>query len=312
MSRNFGLGTRDMAAAGRIALDTARASGDVSFSTVATVAQRWSQFATYVKEQGVGRMERITPKMAQDYGRGLAEQVRKGELSAATAQNLVSAINSVMRLASRGAWHSVKPVNDCGIEKRCAIRESAPAALDRGTYAAALQSTREALGDRAAAIVELNRELGLRAKEASLLDANKAVKEAETRGVVSIRDGTKNHRPRVVSITSPRQLDALRTAARTQGEGRNLIPSRQSWAAWQAGELRATREHIQACTGESLRDLRSAYACERYAVLTGHAAPAAGGTITSAKADREARMVISAELGHGRIDVVAEYIGGRR
>ena len=56
---------------------------------------------------------------------------------------------------------------------------------------------------------------------------------------------------------------------------------------------------------------RAAYACERYETLTGHPAPVLGGVITDRDQDREARERISAELGHGRIDVVSEYIGGR-
>jgi hypothetical protein len=45
--------------------------------------------------------------------------------------------------------------------------------------------------------------------------------------------------------------------------------------------------------------------------LTGWAAPVAGGEIADRDADREAREQIAEELGHGRIDVVSEYIGGR-
>ncbi len=61
-----------------------------------------------------------------------------------------------------------------------------------------------------------------------------------------------------------------------------------------------------------LHDLRAAYACERYQALAGAAAPAVGGPrVASSEADRAARDTIAQELGHGRSDVVATYIGGR-
>jgi hypothetical protein len=50
---------------------------------------------------------------------------------------------------------------------------------------------------------------------------------------------------------------------------------------------------------------------ERYEALTGHPAPVMGGHIDDRQADRDAREQISHELGHDRIEVVAEYIGGR-
>ena len=65
MSRNFGLGSRVMSDAGRMALDRAAGRGDVSFSTAATQADRWASFSAWAKEQGVGRMERINCLLAQ-------------------------------------------------------------------------------------------------------------------------------------------------------------------------------------------------------------------------------------------------------
>jgi hypothetical protein len=69
------------------------------------------------------------------------------------------------------------------------------------------------------------------------------------------------------------------------------------------------REH----TGGGLHDLRAAYACERYQMLTGCLAPVhTGGVMTASReVDLSARMTIAAELGLGRIGVTAEYLGGR-
>ena len=52
------------------------------------------------------------------------------------------------------------------------------------------------------------------------------------------------------------------------------------------------------------------YACDRYAQLTGCPAPAVAGCRQANKAvDRSARQILSQELGHGRADVVAAYVG---
>ena len=72
MSRNYGLGSRDMASAARIALDRAADRGELSFSSSNTIADRFSHFASFAKSEGVGRMERITPQLVQEYGRSLA------------------------------------------------------------------------------------------------------------------------------------------------------------------------------------------------------------------------------------------------
>jgi integrase len=285
----------------------------MSYSTAATVGERWAQFVQWAREEeGINKMEQIDREMVERYGHELAERVENGEMSPAYAQNLVSAVNSVMSIATGGSWASVSPTKDCGIAERSHVREDAPGALDRAVYERALDAVRSELGERAGAIVELCREFGLRSKEASLLDAKSALREAETRGVVTISAGTKGGRDREVPIVHDRQIAALERAAEAQGRDHSMIPSDQSWREWREGTLRDVREIVKAETGGGLHDLRSSYACERYEALTGHAAPVAGGVIEDRQADREVREIISAELGHGRIDVVAEYIGGRK
>ena len=62
---------------------------------------------------------------------------------------------------------------------------------------------------------------------------------------------------------------------------------------------------------------RHAYAQYRYKQLTGWSCPAAGGptadrrTPADAARDRAARLEISHELGHGRLDVTDTYLGRR-
>jgi hypothetical protein len=256
-------------------------------------------------------MERIDGELVREFGRGLAEKVENGEISESYSQNLVSAVNTVMSLAKDGDWQSVSPTKDCGIPERNFVRQEAPESLNRDIYESGRDAVRAEMDDRAAAIVDLARELGLRSKEASLLDAQKSYLQAQETGKVTISAGTKGGRARELTIKSETQLQALKNAAEAQKEGRSMIPQGENWKSWREGELRQIREIVKEKTGGGLHDLRTAYACERYQSQTGWAAPSAGGQIEDKTIDREARIVVSHELGHGRIDVVASYVGGR-
>lgn len=306
MSRNYGLGHRDMNKAGALALERARVGKTISFETEKKYAQSWSQFVRWAKEQGINRMEHITAAHVTQYGRGLADRVAADITAASTAQNLVLAVNRVMHMATRGHWKSVSSTGTSGIAERCNVRQDTPQALDRSTYETLLEAAKGKVGERAIAVCELARELGLRSKEASLMDAQGALKQAREKGAVSVLDGTKGGRYRQVPITTDAQRAALERAATAQGTARAVMPAECTWKSWRGGELRQAREAMG-----GLHELRAAYACERYAALTGHRAPCAGGQILDKKADKEARKAISAELGHGRIEVVNAYVGGQ-
>lgn len=310
MSRNYDLGQRDMGKAGYVALRNSANTGAVSFATVATLAARWNSFTSWAKARDVRKMENVTLELVRDYGRNLGAMVATGEMAAATAQNYVSAVNTVMSIATLRVWQTVSPTKDCSIAQRRAVRDEAPGALNRYAYGQASDAVRAQVGDRAFAVVELARELGLRSKEASLLNACAALSEARKTGKVTICDGTKGGRSRQLLITEA-QLGALQRAAQAQGEARALIPTSESWRSWREGDLRVTRELVRRHTGGGLHDLRAAYACERYQVLTGHAAPCAGGKIEDRVRDQAARLEVSKELGHARAEIAAEYVGGR-
>lgn len=167
------------------------------------------------------------------------------------------------------------------------------------------------MSPRAAAVAGLAHELGLRSKEAALLNAQSALKEAQTRGIVKVSDGTKGGRPRAVPILNTRQLRALETAEQAQKGGKSLIPTNQNWNQFKNGELKDNRAVLQQHGIKGYHELRSAYAANRYFTLTRHQAPCNGGAITNKHQDKKARECIAQELGHSRIDVITNYIGGR-
>lgn len=309
MSRNFGIGTRDLAGAGHRFLQQSVQHKALSFSSVDALSDRWAQFAAYAKENGIGRMERISPELVQQYGRELAQKVQSKQISASYAQNLVSSVNTVMHLTPKN-WESVSPTRECGIAERSLVRDT-PVLTQREPLSVALHALREAGDYRGAAVAELARELGLRSKEAALLNAHSALKEAQTKGHVSISSGTKGGRSREVPITSEKQLEALKNASSAQENARAVMPSDKNWAQYR-NELQNVRETLKENGFAGLHDLRSAYAADRYEQITGQVAPINnGGLIVDRANDYAAREQITAELGHGRIDVIAAYIGGR-
>ncbi len=300
MSRNFGIGTRSLDSAGRQWLQ----KSGLSYSSVATLSQRWVDFARYSKDHGIGSMEKITVDTVKAY----ADSLKERGLSASSIQNRLSAINTVMGAATGGRWESVSP-RSLGAPERSYIRQETPRGLDRGL----VEQAQKSVDPRAAAILGLARELGLRSKEAALIDAKDALKEALSKGEVRITEGTKGGRPRTVPITDPRQVEALRAAAAIQGKDGSMVPSGATLKGFRS-TLDTAREAVKATTGgQGLHSLRASYACDRYKALTGRDAPVvAGYRVVDKGTDYQARQQIARELGHGRTDVTTAYLGSAK
>ena len=314
MSRNYGLGSRDMKQAGYKALER----GMQSFASIATISDRWSQFVDWAKEEhGIGRMERVTREMVQEYGEKLAEKVEAGAMSPATAQNYVSAVNRVMELARGDKETWVSPTKDCAIPERSGIA-TANKAVDEVSHRVAMA----AVDARTGVLLELQRNLGLRFEESAKINARAVLEEAKERNAVSITDGTKGGREREIPITSPAQISVLARAAEIQGGARSMIPADQSYKEFRAECYRTAGEQNIHYHGE-----RHAYAHARYQELVGAKCPVEAGikhgkahhewlarqlkvSVAEAKAqDVKARTQIAAELGHGRIGISNAYLG---
>lgn len=124
---------------------------------------------------------------------------------------------------------------------------------------------------------------------------------------------TKGGRYREIPITHDRQRELLDEAHELVGDG-SLIPNDKRYI----DQLRAYEHETLKAGMKNNHGLRHGYAQWRYKVLTGWDCPAAGGLKASdmppeqRDIDRDARLEISEELGHGRLDVTNTYLGGRR
>ena len=307
---NYGLGNRDMAWAGYNALK--RGGSGRSFSGIDTTSMRWGLFCEWAKGQGIKRMEKIGKADIIRYGAELADQVKAGQMEESTAQNYVSAVNTVMEIARGDRAVMVSPTAECGIGKRTGIA-TASRAISEDEH----RRAQERLSERLGALLGLERHLGLRFKESALLDARRALKQALAEGRVRITDGTKGGRTRIVPIVRAEQMAALVGAAAIQ-DGRSMVPEASRYIDFQ----RACYREFSNWHGE-----RHAYAQARYEALVSAPCPVAAGikhgkahhaflaerlglSIEQAKDwDNENRKIIAEELGHGRIGITNSYLG---
>ncbi|GLO14345.1 hypothetical protein PPUJ20028_29280 [Pseudomonas putida] len=294
--------------------------GGGHYGTVRAHCDRWQAFVKWCcSEQGPGINDArlIDREVLADYAAYLHDMVRRGDLAVSTAQNQLSSVNRAMA-ALRGDQYVKLPSPSKALGmQRTGARHSVPQGQDREQ----VKRIVDALCDqqlRAAAIVLLARATGMRLREAILADLPRLSREANDLGRINIQDGTKGGRagasaPRWIAVDHHVQ-DALGFARQVSpGGSRNLIAPDESCLNVLQEIIRPARDVLHAHNLKGFHELRAAYACERYEQITQHPAHINGGLCCQAdrNLDREARRQISYELGHGRIDVVAAYVGGQ-
>ncbi|POG06655.1 integrase [Pseudomonas putida] len=316
--RNFGYG-RQLSYAGPQALKEMFGGGH--YGTVKAHCDRWQAFVKWCRSDqgpGINDARRIDRKLLADYAAYLRDLVGRGDLAVSTAQNRLSSVNRTMA-ALRGD-QCVKlpsPSKALGMQ-RTGVRQSVPQGQGREQIKQIVDAlcSRDQL--RAAAIVLLARATGMRLREAILADLPRLSREAKELGRINIQDGTKGGR---AGVSAPRWIavddhvrGALGLARKVSPAGsHNLIAPNEIYLNILQEIIRPARDILHAHNLKGFHELRAAYACERYEQITQHRAPINGGQCCQVdrNLDREARRQISYELGHGRIDVVAAYIGGK-
>lgn len=128
---------------------------------------------------------------------------------------------------------------------------------------------------------------------------------------IALKDSwAKGRREREIPIRNAEQRQVLDEAKQFAGNG-SLIPQAMRYVE----QLKRFETQCNKVGIHHVHGLRHHYAQERYRELTGWECPANGGpkskqlTPAQKEIDREARMTITDELGHGRIQVVAQYVG---
>lgn len=314
--RNFGFG-KQLAWAGHQALTDMYGQGH--FGSVATHAGRWTQFCDWARtEQGIRDARHIDQTVIEAYAAHLQARVAEETLSVSYAQNLLSTTNTTLE-ALRGD-QKVRIASPAAlVGRRCLVRTEAPNGMDWQTVEALAIRLRRLKYRQAAAVILLARTFGVRLREAILGDLRLWLKQARERGAIDIREGTKGGRGKEVERWVPvgeKGLATLDLALRISAElgcDHNLLKPDESFNDLvNNGEIHRARRHLQEFGIKGYHELRAAWACERYLQEAGCPAPVMlGDQIADPAVDAVARRIIARELGHDRIDVVAEYIGAR-
>ncbi len=259
------------------------------------------------------------PGLVDHYTAYLRDVVGRGELAVSTAQNRLSSVNKTVA-ALRGDQYVKLPSPSKALGmQRTGVRHSVPQGQDREQVKQIADVLCSHHQLRAAAIVLLARATGMRLREAILANLPRLNREAKVFDKINIQEGTKGGR---AGASASRWIavddyvrDALALAEQVSRAGsRNLIAPNESYLSVLQGVVRPARDILHSHSLKGFHELRAAYACERYEQITQHRAPINGGQccLIDRNLDREARRQISYELGHGRIDVIAAYIGGSR
>jgi integrase len=295
--------------------------GGGHYGTVKAHCGRWLAFVRWCRSDqgpGINDARQIDRKVLADYAAYLRDVVGRGDLAVSTAQNRLSSVNRTMA-ALRGDQHVKLPSPSKALGmQRTGVRQSVPQGQDRGQVKQIVDALCRHHHLRSAAIILLARATGMRLREAILADLPRLNREAKEIGKINIQDGTKGGRagasaPRWIAVDG-HVRDALKFAREVSPVGsRNLIAQHESYLNLLQASIHPARDILHAHNLKGFHELRAAYACERYEQITQHSAPINGGQCCQVdrNLDREARRQISYELGHGRIDVVAAYIGGR-
>lgn len=315
--RNFGYG-RQLSYAGPQALKDMFGGGH--YGTVKAYCDRWLAFVKWCRSEqgpGINDARHIDRQILADYAAYLRDMVGRGDLAVSTAQNRLSSVNRTMA-ALRGDQYVKLPSPSKALGmQRTGVRHSVPQGQSREQVKQIVDKLCSHDQMRAAAIVQLARATGMRLREAILADLPRLIREAKDFGRINIQDGTKGGR---TGASAPRWITvdehirgALEFAEQVSPVGsRNLIAPSESYLNVLQGVVRPVRNILHASNLKGFHELRAAFACERYEQITQQRAPINGDQCcpVDQRLDREARRQISYELGHGRIDVVAAYIGG--
>ena len=295
--------------------------GGGQYGTVRAHCDRWLAFVKWCRSErgpGINDARQIDHKVLANYAAYLRDMVGRGDLAVSTAQNRLSSLNRTMA-ALRGDQYVKLPSPSKALGmQRTGVRHSVPEGQDHAQVKQIVDALCCRDQWRAAAIVQLARSTGMRLREAILADLPRLCREANELGKINIQDGTKGGRagasaPRWIVVDEPVR-DALAFAAQVSpAESSNMIAPSESYQDVVQRIARPAREVLHAPHLKGFHELRAAFACERYEQITQNRAPINGGKCCQIdrRLDREARRQISYELGHGRIDVVAAYIGGR-
>jgi hypothetical protein len=304
--RNYGYGKK-MTYAAKRALQ--KILGD-RFSTIANHVARFRLFARFCKKHKTTNAVFITQELFELYADTTKTRVINGDISVSYAHNLISSVNVVMHAFRRDnqIWLSPKKL----FGPRCHIRQIAPN-MKLTSVRLACREIQNNAGSDIAMLIWLARILGLRLREAVLIDAKTALKQALNTGFVDIRKGTKGGRGKKVErliSTNKRIVFALALAVIIQGKRHSFIPEDEKLITFYRRIHRTALPMLKDFDIAKIHDLRTAFACDEYKLEIGCDAPVISGfSVKKTENVKKGLAKISEKLGHDREYIIDSYCG---
>jgi len=275
-----------------------RRNRDGSFATQADRERMLALFANQLQEMGYRHMrsDSLKPKHVE----ALLERWKAEGISAGTMKNRLAGLR--WWAEKIGKENVLARENDAyAVERRQFVTNR-----DKGKVLDPAQVEKVA-SPYVAMSLRLQEAFGLRRAESikirpALADEGNAIRLQPS--------WTKGGRERVVPVGTEAQRAVLDAAKRLAGRG-SLIPAESNYRE----QLNAFRAECKRVGINGVHGLRHRYAQERYLQKTGWPCPARGGPTAKELSpeqrsqDQRARLEISAELGHGRGQVTAIYLG---
>ncbi len=187
------------------------------------------------KSQGIKEAHKVNNHTLGHYAEYLRARMEgQGKpLAVATAQNRLSTCNVVLKALRGNQDIRIKPAEALQAHRQKVRTE--PPELSREKLSMVQAELMSQGQERVAALLGLCRELGLRSREAALLDCRKALQQDKDNGKIDIERGTKGGRGKSTR-TSPSRVErrvpvttlalaALKQAAKLQGQSDNLVPA---------------------------------------------------------------------------------------
>jgi len=279
---------------------------DGSFSTQGNRERMLSMIADQLHAVGFKTDKMSAQDLKGRHVNRLVELWKADGVTAGTMKNRMAALRWwAEKVGNPGAVQADNSVY--GIEDRVYVTNTDKAARLEDVDFSKLKEERIRLS------VELQRVFGWRREEAMKFQPSYALDGValEKASLIKIKDTwAKGGRPREIPILNEEQRRILQRVVEVAGIGSMIPPDRSYKQHLRYFEVMTAAAGIGRTHG-----LRHLYAQTRYLELTGFACPAAGGLSLKEKTpeqrviDREARLVITRELGHGRIHVTSIYLG---
>ncbi|WP_010487506.1 integrase domain-containing protein [Pseudomonas sp. S9] len=315
-SRNYGFG-RKLYFAFTNGLRTHFGQGH--FATVQAHSERCRLFCDWLlSSHQIADARLINQEVFFAYAAHVRGLLENGDISVSTATNRISSVNVVMKILRGDTKVYISKIGKVLGEKRCHIRTMAPQGMVFEQLDPLIEELIKTNFQRVAAIIMLTRTTGMRLRETILADLPRLKREALRLGEINIQDGCKGGRsgafaPRWIPATDMVLLAIEFAISASPPGSRNLLSPTESYVEFLRGTVNASRNILKAHGLQRFHDLRAAYACSRYQTLTGIPAPVCvsddESSILPKSCNREARQIVSRELGHERLEVTNAYLG---